>query len=164
MKESRPASHSWLSGASTTHASSRLASIPERTRARRSPISSSENLPLSTIGLCDDRAATSIAKGAAVSKFLVLYRSSASAREQMANATPEQAQAGMEAWQAWAAKAGPAIVDLGAPLEGEGDVAGFSILQAGSRSALDELLAEHPHRQSPGASIDALEFIPMPGM
>jgi hypothetical protein len=63
-----------------------------------------------------------VAEGVLMSKFLVLYRSSVSAREQMANATPEQAQAGMQAWQAWVESAGPAMVDLGAPLDGEGDV------------------------------------------
>ena len=99
-----------------------------------------------------------------MSKFLVLYRSSTSAQEQMASATPEQAQAGMEAWQAWAAKAGSAIVDLGAPLAGEGDITGFSILEADSRGQLDGLLAEHPHRHMSGASIDAYEFLALPGM
>jgi hypothetical protein len=99
-----------------------------------------------------------------VAKFLVLYRSPVSAREQMANATPEQAQAGMQAWQAWAESAGSAIVDLGAPLDGEGDVTGFSVLQAGSRDSLDDLLADHPHRHTPGASIEVLEFMALPGM
>jgi hypothetical protein len=99
-----------------------------------------------------------------MSKFLVLYRSSVPAREQMAAATPEQAQAGMEAWQAWAQKAGSAIVDFGAPLDGAGDVTGFSVLQADSRSDLDGLLAEHPHRHSPRSSIDAYEFLELPGM
>lgn len=82
----------------------------------------------------------------------------------MADVTPEQAQAGMQAWQAWAEKAGSAIVDLGAPLVGEGDVTGFSILQADSRGELDELLADHPHRHAPGAEIDVLEFMALPGM
>jgi hypothetical protein len=99
-----------------------------------------------------------------VSKFLVLYRSSVSAREQMADATPEQAQAGMEAWQAWAQRAGSAVVDLGAPLDGDGDITGFSILEADSRSAVEELLADHPHRQAPDAAIDVLEFLALPGM
>jgi hypothetical protein len=99
-----------------------------------------------------------------VSKFLLLYRSPISAREQMANATPEEAQAGMQAWQAWAESAGSAILDLGAPLVGEGDVTSFSILEADSRGSLDELLADHPHRHMPGASIDVLEFMAMPGM
>jgi hypothetical protein len=43
-----------------------------------------------------------------MAKFLALYRSSTSAQEQMANVTPEHAQAGMEAWQAWAAMAADA--------------------------------------------------------
>lgn len=57
-----------------------------------------------------------------------------------------------------------AIVDLGAPVQGDGDVTGYSILQADSRGALDDLLADHPHRHMPGASIDVLEFVALPGM
>jgi hypothetical protein len=62
------------------------------------------------------------------------------------------------------AKAGEAIVDFGAPVQGDGDVTGFSILQAGSRGQIEELLAEHPHRHVPNASIDVLEFVALPGM
>ena len=51
-----------------------------------------------------------------MSKFMVLYRAQASAREQMANATPEQMRAGLEAWRVWATKVDYAIVDLGSPL------------------------------------------------
>lgn len=97
-------------------------------------------------------------------KFLVLYRSSVGAREQMAGASPEEAAAGMAAWRSWMEKAGPAIVDLGSPVAGAGDVSGFSILQADSRQELDGLLADHPHREAPGASIDVLEFLTLPGM
>jgi hypothetical protein len=97
-------------------------------------------------------------------KYLVLYRSSTSAREQMAAASPEEAQAGMQAWQSWGQKAGAAIVDFGAPLDGTGDVTGFSILEADSRSAMDDLLADHPHRQAPDAEIDVYEFMALPGM
>ena len=52
-----------------------------------------------------------------MTKFMVLYRSSTSARDQMASASPEQMKAGMEAWMHWAGKAGDAVVDLGAPLD-----------------------------------------------
>jgi len=31
-------------------------------------------------------------------------------------------------------------------------------------ASLAELLANHPHRQTPGASIDVLEFMAIPGM
>src|SRR5690349_17229822 len=97
-----------------------------------------------------------------MSKFLVLYRSSVSAQEQMAGATPEQAQAGMDAWMAWAKSAGDAIVDLGAPLAeagqigggswGASHVSGFSILQADSPDAVQALLRDHPHLHTPGGS------------
>ena len=95
-------------------------------------------------------------------KYLVLYRSSTPAEEQMA-ASPEQVEAGMEAWMAWMRKAGPAVVDFGAPVGGGGDITGYSILSTSSRGELDALLAEHPHHQAPGASIEALEFLPVPG-
>jgi hypothetical protein len=94
----------------------------------------------------------------------MLYRSPVSAREQMTSSTPEQAQAGMEAWQTWAGKAGSAIVDLGAPLDGDAAIIGYSILESDSRSALDELLADHPHRHIAGGEIDAYEFLELPGM
>ena len=78
-----------------------------------------------------------------MSKYLVLYRSTMTASEQMAQSTPEQAQAGMDAWMAWAGQAGDAIVDLGTPVsvvEDGGDtgdpIGGYSILQADSHEAL----------------------------
>ena|SRR5579871_1294666 len=110
-------------------------------------------------------------------KFLVLYVSTATAEEQMRNTTPEQAKKGMEAWMAWAQKAGPAIVDLGSPVGNSLKVSssgpagaaskqfgGFSILQAESREALAKVLNGHPHFMSPGASIEVHEFLPLPGM
>ena len=92
----------------------------------------------------------------------------------MAGTTPEQAQAGMEAWMQWAGKAGDAIVDLGSPLSavatiGSGSpdgqpIAGFTILQGDSRDAVTKLLEDHPHFHSPGqSSIQVLEFLPIPG-
>jgi hypothetical protein len=108
-----------------------------------------------------------------MTKFLVLYRAPMSAREQMANATPEQARAGMEAWMTWAGQAGTAIVDLGAPLgdgtmvgagDADDDIAGFSILDADSQDAAVDLLQRHPHFHTPGGAIEVHEFISMPGM
>ena len=106
-----------------------------------------------------------------MSKFMILYRTETSAREQMANATPEQQQAGVEAWRTWANKVGYAIVDLGAPLGhtthvGPGaassdDVAGYSILEAGSADEVETILFGHPHLSMPGASIEVLEIIPI---
>jgi hypothetical protein len=106
----------------------------------------------------------------AVTKYLVLYRSKMTAGEQMAQGTPEQAQAGMDAWMAWANQAGDAVVDLGMPLavvEAGGDsgdpVGGYSILQAESHEALAKVLEGHPHQEM-GGTIETLEFLSMPGM
>lgn len=111
-----------------------------------------------------------------VTKYMVLYRSSLSAGEQMAAGTPEQAQAGMELWMNWAGRVGGAMLDMGSPLENVGivgddaggskgqSIAGFSILEADSVDAAKKLLDDHPHFHSPGeTSIEILEFLPIPG-
>ena len=101
-------------------------------------------------------------------KYLILYLSPTPAREEMANRSPEQQKAGMDAWQQWARKAGDAVVDLGAPLADVGgkktQIAGFSILEANSPSEIDQLLRDHPHTKHPSATIEVHEFIELPGM
>ena len=110
-------------------------------------------------------------------KYLVLYMSSVPASEQMSKVSPEQAKAGMDLWMTWAKKVGSGIVDMGAPVGNgikvarngsssptDSKVSGFGILQAESTKALQELLKNHPHFRAPGASIEAFEFLPMPGM
>lgn len=98
-----------------------------------------------------------------MTNYLVLYRADTTASEQMANATPEQAQAGMQAWMDWFEKAGPAIVDGGSPLSGDDrTVAGYSVLQADSREALDAVLEGHPHLMV--GTVEVYEALPMPGM
>ncbi len=109
-----------------------------------------------------------------MTKYLLLYRSTVSAEDQMANATPEQAQAGMDAWMTWAGSAGSAIADLGSPTQqvatvgdgpaGSGFVGGYSIMEAESADALKGLLEGHPHLMMDGASIEVLELLPVPGM
>jgi len=109
-----------------------------------------------------------------MAKYLVLYRAPVSADEQMGNASPEDAQAGMEAWMTWAGKAGNALVDLGSPLSevasvgADGDngqfIGGFSVLEAESPAAVKKVLEGHPHLSMPGSpSIQVLEFLPIPG-
>jgi hypothetical protein len=103
-------------------------------------------------------------------KYLVLYRSQMTAGEQMANSTPEAAQAGMAAWMAWGEKAGDALVDWGSPTQPvtQGDpgpagwVGGYSILQADDSDAVAAVLDGHPHKEV--GTIEVLEILPMPGM
>src|ERR687896_2347868 len=106
-----------------------------------------------------------------MTKYLLLYRAPVSATDQMANATPESAQAGMDAWTTWAGKAGNAIVDMGSPValatslgadRAPGDfIGGYSILEASSLDALKALLDGHPHLQLDGAAIEVHEFMPI---
>jgi hypothetical protein len=112
-------------------------------------------------------------------KYMVLYRSSVPATEQMAGSDSEAAQAGMELWMTWANRVGAAIADMGSPLSSVGTVTssgsnagtsspfvcGFSILEADSVDAANKLLDDHPHFHAPGdSSIEVLEFLPIPGM
>ena len=115
-----------------------------------------------------------------MSKYLVLYRSSVPATEQMAASDPDGAQAGMELWMNWAGRVGGAMADMGSPLGTvatlgpSGDspsgpssppIGGFSILEAESVDAVKKLLDDHPHFHAPGdPSIEVLEFLPIPGM
>jgi hypothetical protein len=117
-----------------------------------------------------------IARRAKVPKFLVLYKSSATAAEQMGNLDPAEMEAGMALWAKWTERAGDAIVDVGTPLgdaraipssvkAGDaGHIGGFSILQGQSIDDVAAVLEDHPHFHSPGASIEVLEFLSMPGM
>jgi hypothetical protein len=114
-----------------------------------------------------------------MSKYLLLYRSSVSAADQIANSDPEAGQAGMELWMSWAAQTGSALADMGSPLGGgatvtsEGAIGkpsqpfigGYSILEAGSIEEATRLLTDHPHFHAPGEpSIEVLEFVAIPGM
>ena len=110
-------------------------------------------------------------------KFLVLYKASQDAFQQMSKATPEQQKAGMDAWMSWGKKAQSAIVDMGAPLgksmkvskngdasASANDLGGYSILQAESKEALAATLKGHPHFMMPDGSIEIVEVMPVPGM
>jgi hypothetical protein len=113
--------------------------------------------------------------------YLVLYRSEAALRgmtvsEMFAKSTPEQMEAGMAAWRAWHEQCGNAVVDLGAPLDksttvkpdssapAKTTITGYTLLQAASMEAAVSLIKGHPHFYAPGATVQILECIHMPGM
>ena len=111
-------------------------------------------------------------------KFLVLYKASTEAFQQMMKSTtPEQQKAGMEAWMTWSKKAGSSIVDMGGPLGKSlrvakggtvspvvNDLGGYSVMQAESKEALAATMKEHPHFMMPESSIEIIELMPIPGM
>ena len=102
-----------------------------------------------------------------MAKYLLAYLGGGMAE------TEEAQQKAMAAWGAWFGSLGSAVVDGGAPFGPSAAVGGgtatsaltgYSILQADSSGELEGLLANHPHRKMPGASIDTLEFVTLPGM
>lgn len=99
-----------------------------------------------------------------MTKYLLVYKTTG---EPMAEPTPEQGQAIMEAWMTWGGKAGPAIVDFGAPVtpvdSADATIGGYSILEAADATALAALLEGHPHVAS-GGTIDSYELEAIPGM
>lgn len=111
-----------------------------------------------------------------MAKYMVLFKSTLSASELMANATPEQMQASMQEWVTWKDNLEASIgFEWGLPLqttaevtisevqEGHCPVSGYAIMQ-GDKQAVAEVLKTHPHLKRDGASIDVLEMISMPGM
>jgi len=111
-------------------------------------------------------------------KFLVLYKASTEAFQQMMkSSTPEQQRAGTEAWMNWSKKVASSLLDMGGPLGkslrvGKGgavapvvnDLGGFSVMQAESKEALAAMMKEHPHFMMPDSSIEIVEIMPIPGM
>jgi hypothetical protein len=87
----------------------------------------------------------------------------------MAASTPEEMKAGMDAWMAWGAEAGDALVDWGVPTMPTsqddpgpaGWIGGYSILQAEDLAGVKAILAGHPHNQM--GTIEILQMLAMPG-
>src|SRR5439155_24859161 len=104
-----------------------------------------------------------------MAKFLVLYMAPMSFEQQMANATPEQMQAGMEPWMAWFGKYRKEITDMGSPLahgrhvtasgasDSQSQIAGYSFIEANDMEAARGVGAAHPHFLEPGNAIARAE-------
>ncbi|MBX4190754.1 hypothetical protein KW794_01565 [Candidatus Saccharibacteria bacterium] len=102
-----------------------------------------------------------------MAKFMILYSSTMSARDTMANSTPEQMKASMKEWVKWQETAGKTFkMEWGLPLQPVGKisstgvtdsdshVSGYATAEGDSKDALIELLKTHPHLQRPESSID----------
>ena len=108
-------------------------------------------------------------------RFVVLYRAPQNVAERFAEATPEQAQQGMQLWVDWASQMGPALLDPGKPLgnamnvhptgtEKSGtDIIGMSIIQADSMEEALEMVKDHHHLHwADSCLITVLEEMPIP--
>lgn len=109
-------------------------------------------------------------------KFMILYNFPKPAGEVMAQSSPEDVKASMAEWIAWKKQVeGKVKFDFGMLLQaashltaevvGESDsqVSGYSTME-GEKETVVELLKSHPHLKRPGATIDVLEELSMPGM
>ena len=110
-------------------------------------------------------------------KYIVLYTAPITAAEQFAQATPEQAQQGMQLWFDWQAKLGDGLVDMGQQLghamkvtksgvtKSDSTIVGLSTLQANSIDEALEMVKGHHHLHwAEGAEITVLEEMPIPEM
>ncbi len=106
-------------------------------------------------------------------KYLVLYHASTDTMQAMMKSTPEDMQAVMAAWKAWAEGCGDALVEM-SPLgpgrrvaasggsAGEMGVVTYSVLQAEDMEAAQALLADHPHLTIAGCGIEVYETRSLP--
>jgi hypothetical protein len=121
---------------------------------------------------------SSRARADPMKKFVVLYMASGPEFEKMMkNPTPEQKKKGMDAWMNWMNANKTSIVEGGAPLgktkrvdsngasNTKNEIGGYSVVQAESHDAATKIFGkDHPHLQMPGAWIEIIEIMPLPGM
>ncbi len=94
-----------------------------------------------------------------MSRFIVLYQAPLGVAERFAQATPEEAAAGVKKWVDWAERTGTALVDPGKPLANatkvtrtgtaasDTRVIGMSILQAETMEEALGMVEDHHHVQ-----------------
>jgi len=111
-----------------------------------------------------------------MTKFLFIYHAPMTPAE-AAPPAPEDMQASMGEWNAWAAKVGDGLIDFGTPLANgvrvspcgatapsQREVAGYSLVEAETAEAALELAKQHPHLNMPGCEIEVHEAQHIPGM
>jgi hypothetical protein len=107
----------------------------------------------------------------------IYMASGADFERMMKSSTPEQRSKGMEAWMKWMNENKASILEGGAPLgktkradavgvsDTKNNIGGYSIVQAETHDAAAKLFGrDHPHLQMPGAWVEILEIMPLPGM
>ena len=109
-------------------------------------------------------------------RYLIILNSTESTRDTMSKTTPEQMKLSMDEWIAWKEAAEKTVkFEFGNPLQAVGSVTRSGISDSSSKAAgyfkiegeaaeLFKLLPTHPHLKRPGATMDMLEVVTMPGM
>ena len=111
-----------------------------------------------------------------MTKYLFIYHAPMTPAE-ATPPSPEEMQAVMGEWNAWAGKVGDKMVDFGTPLangvrvsrDGTSpstrEVVGYSLIEADDLDGALDLARNHPHLNMPGGcEIEVHEAQPIPGM
>ena len=110
-------------------------------------------------------------------KFLALYRMNmGEMQKMMASTSAEDRKKSMAEWQAWMKKHRASFADHGGPAgktkrvaksgvtDTKNDIGGYSIVQAESYEAAAALFRDNPHLSMPGATVEVMEIMAMPGL
>src|SRR5258708_711163 len=110
-------------------------------------------------------------------KFVALYMAPVAEMDKMMkDSTPEDQKKGMDAWIKWMGMHKDDFVEQGAPLgknkrvtkdsvsDKRNEVTGYSVVQADSHEEAAQIFKDSPHLQMPGAYVEVLEWVEMPGM
>lgn len=108
-------------------------------------------------------------------RYIALYMAPRTVAERFADASPEEARAGVQAWIDWQHQFGPRIVDAGRPFgravtvtpagveESRSEVVGMSVLDAPSLDQALEVVEGHHHlRWAEGCRIELFEQSEIP--
>lgn len=109
-------------------------------------------------------------------RFLILCNAPEPMSEFMVRSTPEERQAGIEAWNRWRTEAEKTVsLEFGAVVQAvqsieqdkvgvsSNQAANYAFAEADSKDSVVKALQSHPHLRRTGASIDVLEVLRMPG-
>ena len=111
-------------------------------------------------------------------RYMVLLNAPEPASELMSRSTPEQMQASMKEWITWKEEFEKKNLkfEFGSPLQAvshitpegvassDNQASGYFLIEADSLLVATDLLITHPHLKRPGATMDVLEKITMPGV
>jgi len=109
-------------------------------------------------------------------KFLILFNAAEPMSEFMVRSTPEERQAGLEAWVKWKAEAEKTIsFEFGAVIQAvqrieqqeliksTNQASNYAFAYAKTKDEVINVLQSHPHLKRTGATIDVLEILTIPG-
>ena len=110
-------------------------------------------------------------------KFIALYMAPIGAfDEMMKNPDPQRMKEMNDGWMGWVKAHEKSFVDVGAPAgknkrvtkdgvkDVRNEVTGYSIVQADSHQAATEMFKDNPMLAYPGAYVEVIEWMEMPGM